>query len=63
MSLSKLQANTIIGRVQLVKSIIHGMFAYSFHIYRWPQNLLKSLDGWNKKIVWSGDIYTRKILQ
>ena len=52
---------TIMGRVQLVKSIIHGMLVYSFHIYRWPQNLLKMLDRWIKKIIWSGDIFTRKI--
>ena len=52
---------TIMGRVQLVKSIIHGMLVYSFHIYCWPQNILKLLDRWIKKIVWSGDIYTLKI--
>ena len=25
---------SIMGRVQLVKSIVHGMLVYSFHIYR-----------------------------
>lgn len=52
---------TIMGRVQLVKSIIHGMLVYSFHIYRWPTKLLKRLDGWIKNFVWSGDIYYRKV--
>jgi len=52
---------SIMGRVQLVKSIIHGMLVYSFHIYRWPIRLLKMLDRWIKKFIWSGDIYTRKI--
>jgi hypothetical protein len=52
---------TVMGRVQLVKSIIHGMLVYSFHIYRWPKNLLKMLDRWIKKFIWSGDIFTRKI--
>ena len=51
----------IMGRVQLVKSIVHGMLVYSFHIYRWPIRLVKTLDRWIKKFVWSGDIYTRKI--
>jgi hypothetical protein len=32
---------SIIGRVQLVKYIIHGMLVYFFHIYDWPRNLLK----------------------
>ena len=31
---------SIMGRVQLVKSIIHGMLVYSFHIYMWPRRLL-----------------------
>jgi hypothetical protein len=35
---------SIMGRVQLVKSIIHGMLVYSFHIYAWPRNFLKKLD-------------------
>ncbi|XP_024632876.1 uncharacterized protein [Medicago truncatula] len=52
---------SIMGRVQLVKSIIHGMLVYSFHIYRWPISLLKMLDRWIKNFVWSGDISTRKV--
>lgn len=27
---------SIMGRVQLIKSIIHGMLVYSFHVYQWP---------------------------
>jgi len=52
---------SIMGRVQLVKSIVHGMLVYSFHIYRWPIRLLKILDRWIKKFIWSGDINTCKI--
>jgi len=48
---------SIMGRVQLVKSIIHGMLVYSFHIYRWPIKLLNQLDQWIKNFVWSGDIF------
>jgi len=48
-------------RVQLVKSIVHGMLVYSFHIYRWLARLLHMLDRWIKNFVWSGDINTRKI--
>jgi len=46
---------SIMGRVQLVKSVIHGMLVYSFHIYMWTSN------NWIKIFIWSGDIYTRKI--
>lgn len=40
---------SIIDRVQLVKSIIHGMIVYSFHCYAWPKAMLKTIDGWIKK--------------
>lgn len=49
------------GRIQLVKSIIHGMLVYSFHVYMWPLRLLRSLDSWIKNFIWSGDIHTRKV--
>ncbi|MCH80766.1 putative ribonuclease H protein, partial [Trifolium medium] len=52
---------SIMGRVQLVRSIIHGMLINSFHIYRWPKNILKKLDTWVRNFVWSGDVTTRKI--
>jgi uncharacterized integral membrane protein len=52
----------IMGRVQLVKSIIHGMPVYSFHIYMWPIRLLHKLDTWIKNNnIWGGDIRTRKV--
>ncbi|KAF1898180.1 hypothetical protein Lal_00032945 [Lupinus albus] len=35
---------SIMGRVELVKLVIHSMLAYSFHIYDWPSNLIKELD-------------------
>lgn len=50
------------GRVQLVNSIINGMLLYSFKVYAWPVSLLKSIDKWIRKFVWSGDINTKKIV-
>jgi len=52
---------SIMGRVQLVKSIIHGMLVYSFHVYMWPKRLLRMLDTWLKNFIWSGDVMTRKV--
>jgi hypothetical protein len=52
---------SIMGRVQLVKSVIHGMLVYSFHIYSWPRTLIKTLDMWIRNFIWSGDVTTRKI--
>jgi len=39
---------SIIGRVQWVKSVIHGMLVYSFHVYFWPKRLPRLLDFWIK---------------
>lgn len=49
------------GRVQLVKSIVHGMLVYSFHIYLWPKQLLRLLDSWIRNFIWSGDVLKRKV--
>lgn len=53
---------SIMGRVQLLKSIIHGMLIYSFHVYAWPVSLLKSIDNWIRNFIWSGDIHVKKIV-
>ena len=52
---------SIMGRVQLVKSIIYGMLVYSFHVYMWPRRLLHDLHRWIKNFIWSGDVNTRKL--
>jgi len=44
-----------------VKSIIHGMLVYSFHVYFWPRRLLRLLDSWIKKFIWSGDVLSKKV--
>lgn len=53
---------SIMGRVQLVNSVITGMLSYSFHVYHWPAALLKTMDGWIRNFVWLGDVDTRKII-
>jgi hypothetical protein len=45
----------------MVKSIIHGMLVYSFHVYLWPRRLLQLLDSWIHFFIWSGDVLTRKV--
>lgn len=51
---------SILGKVQLVNSVIHDMLAYSFYIYVWPISLIKQVDGWIRNFIWSGDIHKRK---
>jgi hypothetical protein len=47
---------------QLVNFVIHGMLIYSFKIYSWPVRLLKQIDKWIKKFVWSGSIDSKKLV-
>jgi hypothetical protein len=52
---------SIMGRVQLVRAIIHGILVYSFQVYAWPHSLLKKLDRWIRNFIWSGDISNKKL--
>lgn len=53
---------SIMGRVQLIKSVIQGMLLYSFHVYAWPDLLIKSVDSWIRNFIWFGDTSTKKIV-
>lgn len=53
---------SIMGRVELVKSVIQGMLLYSFQVYVWPSALLKQLDQCLKNFIWVGDVHTRKVV-
>ncbi|XP_019423314.1 PREDICTED: uncharacterized protein LOC109332721 [Lupinus angustifolius] len=52
---------SIMGRVELVKSIILSMLTYNFHIYSWPPSLIQNLDKCIRNFIWSGDTSIRKI--
>ena len=49
---------SIMGRVQLIKSVINGTLLYSFHMYSWPRALLKEVDCFIRNFIWSGDIHS-----
>jgi hypothetical protein len=53
---------SISGRIQLVKSVIHGMLIHSITVYSWPISLLKDLERCIKNFIWSGDITQRKLV-
>ncbi|XP_019418539.1 PREDICTED: uncharacterized protein LOC109329320 [Lupinus angustifolius] len=53
---------SIMGRVELVKSIIHNILVYRFHIYSWPINLLKRMDCCIRNFIWSGDTKVKKLI-
>ncbi|CAJ2657200.1 unnamed protein product [Trifolium pratense] len=52
---------SITGRVQLVRSIIHGMLTDSLQVYLWPISLLNRMEKWIRNFIWSGEVNTRMI--
>ncbi|XP_019447391.1 PREDICTED: uncharacterized protein LOC109350622 [Lupinus angustifolius] len=53
---------SIMGRVELVRSIIQSMLLFSFQIYKWPSQLLSKVDIDIRNFIWSGDIGVRKLV-
>ncbi|XP_019460146.1 PREDICTED: uncharacterized protein LOC109359906 [Lupinus angustifolius] len=53
---------SIMGRIELVRSVIQSMLLYSFKIYAWPTSLLKHIDNCIRNFVWSGNIEDRKLV-
>ncbi|XP_026419612.1 uncharacterized protein LOC113315564 [Papaver somniferum] len=49
---------SMMGRVELVKTVIASSALYSFHIYKWPSSCIQTLEKWIRNFVWSGDINT-----
>ncbi|XP_019454478.1 PREDICTED: uncharacterized protein LOC109355707 [Lupinus angustifolius] len=52
---------SIIGRVELVKYVIHSMLSYTFHFYAWPIQLIKALDKRIRNFIWAGDSDVSKL--
>jgi len=53
---------SIIGRVQLVKSVVQSMLLHCLSIYSWPVKLLKDMEKWMRNFIWSGDVNQRKLV-
>jgi len=53
---------SMVGRVQLVKSVVQSMLLHCLSIFSWPVKLLKYLEKWMRNFIWSGDINQRKLV-
>ncbi|CAJ2644686.1 unnamed protein product [Trifolium pratense] len=53
---------SMMGRVQLVNSVIHGMLTYSFKVYSWPKGLIKQMDRCIRNFIWSGNVDKKKLV-
>ena len=50
------------GRLQLTKSMVHGMIIRSISVHSWPRTLLKDIERWIRNFLWSDDISQRKLV-
>jgi len=48
-------------QVQLVNTVITGLLAYSFNLYKWHLSLLKHVEQWCQNFIWTGDILKKGI--
>jgi len=53
---------SIVGRIQLVKSVIHSMILHTILIYSWPSSLIKDIERCLRNFIWSGDLEKRKLV-
>jgi len=53
---------SMVGRVQLVKSVIQSMLLHSISVYSFPVKLIKDIERWMRNFVWSGDVNQRKLV-
>ncbi|XP_057775017.1 uncharacterized protein LOC130993994 [Salvia miltiorrhiza] len=49
------------GRLCLIKSVISSSLTHSMLVYRWPHDLLKSLDSSCRNFLWNGDIRKKPV--
>ena len=52
---------SMMGWIQLVNTVITGLLAYSFNLYKWPISLLKQVEQWCRYFIWTGDIWKKGI--
>jgi len=53
---------SMVGRVQLIKSVIQSMLIHCLSIYSWPVSLIKDVERWIRNFLWSGDIHQKKLV-
>ncbi|XP_068461592.1 uncharacterized protein [Phaseolus vulgaris] len=52
---------SMMGQIQLVNTMITGILAYSFNLYKWLVYLLKQVEQWCRNFIWTGDILKKGI--
>lgn len=52
----------MVGRLQLIKSVIQGMLVHNIMVYKWPKSSLNRIVMHVRNFFWSGDGQRRKIV-
>ncbi|XP_026397126.1 uncharacterized protein LOC113291852 [Papaver somniferum] len=52
----KCKSLSMMGRVEIVKTVIFSSALYSFHVYMCPSSCIQILEQWIRNFVWTGDI-------
>jgi len=52
---------SMMGRIQLLNTVITGFLACSFNIYKWTVSIIKQVEQWNRNFIWTGDIMKKGI--
>lgn len=53
---------TMVGRVQLVKSVIQSMMVYTMLIFSWPKQILHKIQMWISNFIWMRDSQKRGLI-
>lgn len=53
----------MVGRAELVKSVLQGMTVCTMLIYKWSKSLLHKMDMFAKIIIYNGDGHTRTMVK
>ncbi|XP_042484544.1 uncharacterized protein LOC122064826 [Macadamia integrifolia] len=47
---------SMVGRVELVRSVISSIPVHNFAVYWWPDHSIKLVERWMRNFIWSGDM-------
>jgi len=52
----------MMGRIQLVNTVIIEFLTYNFNMYKWPISLLNQVEQWCRNFIWTVDILKKGIV-
>ena len=53
---------SMMDQIQLVNTVITGLLAYSFNMYKWPISLFNQVEQWCRNFIWTSDILKKGLV-